>query len=112
MSRDEKNALPTTIAWEEGQTRRWFSSTCYGNNTLNLSCSAALALLARAHGLDDQAHEKAKRVLLHMDEDTLRRYWREETLPEEIRPKERIFAPEIPAMWLVAYWMGRLQRVW
>jgi len=110
--RDEAHQFPFLGIWREGEKRRWVSSTCHGNNTLNFACSAALALLARAHGLDNRAHEAAKRTLLRMDEDTLRRWWNEATMPEEIRPVDKIFAPEVPAVWLVAYWMGRLQKVW
>ena len=32
--------------------------------------------------------------------------------PAELKPLTNIFAPEVAAMWLVAYWMGRLQKVW
>lgn len=72
-----------------------------------------LALLAQAHGLDDKAHRSAKRTLLRMDENTLR-WWGgyDEKLPDKMKPILNIFATKVPALWLAAYWMGRLQGVW
>ena len=94
--------------------RRWLSATCLPNQSLNAACTAALALLARSHGFDDGAHRVAERTLLRLDDDSLR-WWRGDCrgLPDKLdRPILNIFAPEVAAVWLVAYWMGRLQEVW
>ena len=93
--------------------RRWLSSTCLPNRSLNCAFSAALALLARSHGLDERGHIAARRALLALDEQTLRWWWWDRgNLPAELRPMLNIFAPEVAAAWLVAYWMGKLQKVW
>jgi hypothetical protein len=93
--------------------RRWLSATCLPNRSFICAFSAALGLLARSHGLDPDAHAAARRILLAIDEAALRWWWWDDgSLPEELRPMLDIFAPEVPAAWLVAYWMGRLQKVW
>jgi hypothetical protein len=33
-------------------------------------------------------------------------------LPPEMQPFANLFGAEFPAQWLIAYWMGREQRVW
>ena len=93
-------------------SRRWVSATSLSNRPLTAAMSAALGLLARSRGLDDRAHEAAQRALLRLDEDKMRWWWDDGTLPEEMKPLLNVFAAEVPAMWLVAYWMGRLQGVW
>ena len=93
--------------------KRWISPTCLGNRSLNCALFAALALLAQSHGLDNDAHLSAVRILQRMDETTLRWFWWDDgSLPAEMKPLLNMFAPEVPAAWLVAYWMGRLQKVW
>jgi hypothetical protein len=63
--------------------------------------------------LDDNAHLAAKKILLRMDENTLRYFWWDSgTFPSEMKPLLNIFVPQVPAVWLAAYWMGREQRVW
>jgi hypothetical protein len=92
--------------------RRWVSATAYANRMLDSACFAAVALLARERGLDDDAHTTAQRTLLRMDANTLRWWWDDGHLPPELKPLFDIYAPEVAAMWLVAYWMGRNQKVW
>lgn len=92
--------------------RRWVSATAYANRMFDSACFAALGLLARQQGLDEQAHAAAQRTLVRMDESTLRWWWDDGNLPADLKPLFNIFAPEVAALWLVAYWMGRLQKVW
>jgi hypothetical protein len=92
--------------------RHWISSTSLSNRGLVSACWAALALLAHSHGLDDNAPESARRTLDRMDEESLRWAWDDGKLPDELKPLLNVFAPEVSAVWLVAYWMGRLQGVW
>ena len=67
---------------------------------------AALGLLARSHGLDDNAHILARQTLLRMDADSLRWWWDDGNLPDELKGLHNIFAPEAAGVWQVAYWMG------
>jgi hypothetical protein len=106
----DAGAFPTLAPRKTG--RRWMSATSQSNRPLNSACAAALALLARSHGIDDDAHRLAERTLTRMDEALLRWWWDDEKLPEDLKPVLDIFAPEVPAVWLVAYWMGRLQHAW
>jgi hypothetical protein len=92
--------------------RRFVSATAYPNRALNSASFALLALLAQKHGLDDDAVDLARRTLLRMDDDALHYWWDDGTLPDDLKELHNIFAPEIPAMWLVAYWTGRAQGVW
>jgi hypothetical protein len=110
LTEDDRDAFPVQAPRKVG--RRWISATCLGNRALNSACSAALALLARSHGFDDGAERQAERTLRRMDADSLRWYWDDGKLPVELKPINNIFAPEVAAMWLIAYWTGRLQQVW
>ena len=74
--------------------------------------SAILGLLARKHGLDDRAHEISRKILLRINGDCLRQCWDDGRLPPQMIPVANLFGAEFPAEWLVAYWMGREQRVW
>ena len=71
-----------------------------------------LALLAREHGVDNQSHLLAKRILLRISEDDCREWWDDGKLPAELKPLHNIFAPEVAGLWLVGYWMGRLHEIW
>lgn len=91
----------------------WYvSSSNQPNRPLLLASTAALALLARSHGLDDGADEAARHILMRMDEETLRWCWDDGSFPMELQPLMNMFATEVAGMWLVAYWMGRQQNVW
>jgi hypothetical protein len=104
--------LQTLDPGERRIRRRWVSATAYPNRALNSACFAALALLVHSHGLDERAPTLAKRSLLRLDENALHYWWDDGTLPPELKDLHNIFAPEIPAMWLAAYWMGRAQGAW
>jgi hypothetical protein len=111
LTHEDSKDWPTQAPRKAG--RSWISPTSLGNRSLNCALLAALALLARSHGLDKDAHLAAARILQRMDESTLRwRWWDDGKLPPELKPSLNLFAPEVPAAWLVAYWMGRLQKVW
>ena len=71
-----------------------------------------LSVLVRKHGLDDEAHLLGRRILLRLDEDDCREWWDDGKLPEELKPLRNIFAPEVAAIWLTGYWMGRLEGAW
>lgn len=92
--------------------RRWVSATSLSNRSLTAGMAAALGILAQSHGLDDNAYHAAQRILLRLDEDKMRWWWDDGTLPEELKPLLNIFGPEVPAVWLVAYWHGRLIGAW
>ncbi len=104
--------LKTLDGGERRVRQRWVSATGHGNHVLNACCMAALALLARRRGLDDGAHEAARRTLLRLGDDDMHYFWDDGSLPDELKPLTHIFAPEVPAMWLVAYWLGRQQDAW
>jgi hypothetical protein len=110
LTPDDAEAFPEHAPRKSG--RRWLSATAQFNRPLNSASAAALALLARSHGIDDDAHRAAERTLLRMDEEFLRWWWDDGRLPEELKPLLDTFAPEVAGVWLVAYWMGRLQQVW
>ena len=92
--------------------RRWISPTSFPGRMTTSSLLAVLGLMARARGLDDSAHEVGRRTLASIDDDSLRWLVDDGTLPEELAPVTNMFAPEVPANWLVPYWMGREQGVW
>jgi hypothetical protein len=71
-----------------------------------------LALLVARYGFDDEAIPLAKRTLACMDDDAMRYWWDDGSLPDEMKALRNIFAPEVPAMWLLAYWTGRAQGAW
>jgi hypothetical protein len=104
--RNPPNAGPLpTLRW-------WRSPTGYSGRTLYCLAVAILALMAREHGHDPSSHHLAQRILLRIDNDRLRQYWDDGHVPDEMQPMLNMFAPELPALWLVAYWMGRQQGVW
>ncbi|MSP14325.1 MAG: hypothetical protein EXR62_15400 [Chloroflexi bacterium] len=92
--------------------RRWVSATSFPGRATASTDLAILALIARSHGLDDQAHQVAQRTLLTIDEDHLRWWWADNDNPPELSGLSNMFAPEAAANWLVVYWMGRAQHVW
>ena len=92
--------------------RAWVSSTSIAGRAMATAGIPLLALLAREHGLDDQAHLLAKRILLRLREDDCREWWDDGNLPAELKPLLNVFAPEVAALWLAGYWMGRLQEAW
>jgi hypothetical protein len=112
---------PVKEGWSESSppsagdkpTRRWWRSpTGYQGRTLYTLLVAMLGLIARKHGLDDRAHETSKKILLRVTDDGFRQCWDDGHLPDEMRPFANMFGAEFPAQWLIAYWMGREQRVW
>jgi len=116
-----KQFTPTQEGWSnqnppsEGTkptVRWWRSSTGYEGRTMYSLLVAALGLLARKHGLDARAHETSRKILLRVNRDCLRQCWDDGRLPPEMKPVANLFGPEFPAEWLVAYWMGREQKVW
>jgi hypothetical protein len=109
---ENRHKLSTLDNGERRIKRRYVSATSYPNRALNSTSFAALALLAQKYGFDEQAVALARRTLLRMDEDSLHYWWDDGTLPEELKELHNIFAPEVPAMWLVAYWTGRAQGAW
>lgn len=109
---ENMQALSTLDNGERKIKRRFVSATAYPNRALNSASFAALALLAQSYGLDEEAVVLARRTLLRMDENAMRYWWDDGTLPAEMKELYNIFAPEVPAMWLVAYWTGRGQGAW
>ena len=93
------------------EVKTWQSSTCYNNRALSSAFSAALAVLASTHGLEDNPEKYATRSLLHLDESNLLWWWDDGNFPEELKPLMNIFGSEVPAGWLLAYWMGREKKV-
>jgi hypothetical protein len=110
LTREDAAAFPAQAP--QKMERRWISATALANRPLISACAAALALLARSHGLDDNAQLSAERILRRMDEESLRWWWDDGKLPSELKPVHNIFAPEVAAMWLIAYWMGKSQQLW
>jgi hypothetical protein len=108
----ERTFTPYETSWDPVQ-KKWQSATLQGNYYLNCNLAAVLALIARARGLDDKAHLSAKRILLQLEENTLR-WWGvyDDKFPEEMKPILNIFGSEVPAAWLTAYWLGRSQGAW
>jgi hypothetical protein len=111
LTREDADAFPAQAPRRTAK-RHWISPTSLPNRSQNASCAAALGLLARSHGFDDGADAVARRALERLNEDMMRWWWDDGKLPDELKPLANIFAPESAAMWLVAYWMGRLQQVW
>lgn len=92
--------------------RWWRSPTGYSGRTLYTLAVAIVAMMARKRGFDDEAHHVAEKILLRIDSDGLRQFWDDGAVPAELDHALNLFAPELPALWLVAYWMGREQKVW
>ena len=113
---DSKSNAPWGGKWghapEKEGVRTWVSATNMNNRALCSAMFAALGLLARSHGLDDNAHILARQTLLRMDADSLRWWWDDGNLPDELKGLHNIFAPEAAGVWQVAYWMGVSQGVW
>ena len=103
--------LRTLDSGERRIQKRWVSPTCFRGRTAVSAYAVMLALLARSYGLAHDVGALASRTLLRLDEDTLGWMWDDGTLPDELKPIVNVFAPEIPAAWLAAYWMARLQGV-
>jgi hypothetical protein len=94
-------------------TRRWWRSpTGYDGRTLYSLTVAILGLMARQHGVDEHAHEVSRKILLRIDTNGFRECWDDGRLPPEMQPVANLFGAEFPALWLIAYWMGRAQGVW
>ncbi len=109
---ENRTKLGTLDNGERNIQRRFVSATAYPNRALNSASFAALALLVQRYGLDDNAVALAQRTLQRIDDDALHYWWDDGSLPTELKELHNIFAPEIAAMWLVAYWTGRSQEVW
>jgi hypothetical protein len=121
---ETKKFTPTKEGWFEtpppssstsgGHTplRWWRSPTGYQGRTLYSLGVAICGLYARKHGLDDRAHETSRKILLRVKSDCLRQCWDDGKLPDEMRPFANLFPAEYTAQWMLAYWMGREQRVW
>ncbi len=92
--------------------RLWLGSKNTYNRAFTSAALAAGLLLSRKHVSTENAHELAAKTLLRLDEDTVRWWWDDGGLPSELKGLRNICAPEVAAMWLVAYWMGRLQGAW
>lgn len=90
----------------------WRSPTGYQGRTMYTIAVAILGLFAHKHGIDKRAPEISRRILLRLNSDTLRQCWDDGRLPREMQPFANLFAAELPAQWLIAYWMGREQGVW
>jgi len=116
MNREEAIQLGVVSSIDISQDptgKVWVSPTSAPTRALSCVFAPALALLARAHGFDENAHKAAKRILLRMDEESLRLWWNlDGKMPVEWKSLLNIFAPEVAAIWLVGYWMGRWQGVW
>jgi hypothetical protein len=94
-------------------TRRWWRSpTGYQGRTLYTLLVASLGLMARKHGLDDQAHHVSRKILLRVRDDCFRQCWDDGRLPPEMLPFANMFGVEFPCQWMLAYWMGREQEAW
>jgi hypothetical protein len=93
------------------ELKTWQSSTCYNNRALSSAFSAALAALASSHGLEDNPAHFATRSLVRLDESNMRWWWDDGNFPEDLKPLMNIFGSEVPAAWLMAYWMGKEQKV-
>ena len=91
--------------------RRWVSTTCLRGRAGVSAYAVTLALLARSYGLVEEVGAQTTRTLLRLDQDTLGWMWDDGTLPDELQPIANVFASEIPAAWLTAYWMARLEGV-
>jgi len=103
---------PPSAGHNDTPLRWWRSPTGYQGRTLYTLLTAILGLMARKHGLDDRAHETCRKILLRVTDDCFRQCWDDGRLPEELRPFANMFGVEFPSQWLIAYWMGREQRVW
>ena len=88
------------------------NATGYAGRTQDSLRVAALALLARSHGFDDNAHEIARKTLLRLDPSTFRQCFDDGHLKGGDRDVANLFAAELPAQWLTVYWMGCEQKVW
>ena len=92
---DSKSNAPWGGKWghapEKEGVRTWVSATNMNNRALCSGMFAALGLLARSHGLDDNAHELARQTLLRMDSDSLRWWWDDGNLPDELKGLHNIF---------------------
>ena len=90
----------------------WRSPTGYQGRTLYSLVIACLGLIAKKHGLDKNAHEVSKKILLRVDTNGLRQCWDDGRLPPEMKPFANLFGAEFPSQWMIAYWMGREQGCW
>jgi hypothetical protein len=103
---------PPATAGGDTSRRWWHSPTSFAGRTLFTAAAAVIGLMARRHGHDDHAHHTVAAILDRLGPDTLRQFWPDPTTPDDYRLATNLFAPELPALWLVAYWMGREQDVW
>jgi len=118
----EKVFTPTREGWSEGSPpsagqkptalRWWRSPTGYQGRTLYSLTVAILGLMVKKLGLDERAHEVSRKILLRIDRDGLRQCWDDGRLPPEMKPFANLFGAEFPSQWMIAYWMGREQRLW
>jgi len=113
---------PTAEGWSEGNpptaghkqtSRRWWRSpTGYQGRTGYTLSIAILGLLVKKRGLDDRAHEVSRKILLRIGRDGFRQHWDNGRLPPETQPFVDMFGSEFPGQWMIAYWLGREQRLW
>jgi hypothetical protein len=92
--------------------RTWVSARNWSNRAFTSASLAMGALIARRHGLSDEAKPLARKILHRLDEDTLRWWWDDGGLPVELKPLTNIFHPEVAAFWQAVYWMGRADGLW
>jgi hypothetical protein len=90
--------------------RRWVCPTSYGNRSLNCALVAALGSIVRSRGIDANADAVSRRILTAMDVDSLRWWWDDGSAPAELSDVTNLFAPEVAAAWLCAYWLSRQPR--
>ncbi|MBL9214246.1 MAG: hypothetical protein JNG83_02100 [Opitutaceae bacterium] len=103
---------PPSAGGKTTKLRWWRSPTGYQGRTFYTLSIATLGLLAQQHGLDPQAHQVTRKILLRMDRQSLRQCWDDGKLPPEMKPYANLFGVEFPGLWLVAYWMGRERKFW
>lgn len=92
--------------------RWWRSPTGYQGRTIYSLGVAIQALIIQKRGLDLRAHEVSRKILRRMNDAGLRQCWDNGRLPPEMKPYANLFGAEFAALWLVAYWMGREQKLW
>jgi hypothetical protein len=103
-----EHSWQSTDTWEPS----WRSPTGYAMMPWESLTAAALGLLARSHGLDDEGHVRAERTLHAVDEDKLRWWWDDGSVPDEIKPLTMFFSTCTAVLWQLVYWSGREQGLW
>jgi len=119
---ERREFTPVKEGWEDrsppsagsnATARRWWRSpTGYQGRTLYSLGVAILGLMVTKHGIDPKGHEVSRRILRRIDRSGLRQCWDDGRLPTEMTPFANLFGAEFPALWMIAYWMGREQKLW